>query len=275
MLSSSLTHGPEHFRRSGTYARTVPEDGRPIARELAAAETVVALTGAGVSTASGIPSFRGEDGIWERYDPESFTVWRFRRDPDAFWADWVDLHDAVFEGGPVRPNRAHDALARLESAGVLDALVTQNVDGLHRAAGSQRVVELHGSADRVHCQDCGRRTTVDAAIERARERSSAPECAACGGVLKPDTVLFGEELPRDAYLEATTLAEESDVFLAIGTSLTVEPAASLPETAHRHGATLVVMNDEPTPVADRAEATFRGPVTEVLPRLVDAVEGLS
>lgn len=242
---------------------------------MADAETVVVLTGAGVSTASGIPSFRGEDGIWERYDPDSFTIWRFHRDPDAFWADWVDLHDAVFEGEPIRPNRAHEALARLESKGILDAVITQNVDGLHQTAGSHRVIELHGNGDRVVCEGCGRRTPADTAIERARETNSAPVCETCGGLLKPDTVLFGEELPRDAYLEATVLAEESDVFLAIGTSLTVEPAASLPETAHRHGATLVVANDEPTAIADRADATFREPVTEVLPRLVDALESNS
>ncbi|MGM0397514.1 MAG: NAD-dependent protein deacylase [Halobacteriota archaeon] len=251
------------------------EPYRRIAREMADAETVVALTGAGVSTASGIPSFRGEGGIWERYDPESFASWRFQREPDAFWTDWVDLHDAVFEGAPIRPNRAHEALARLESKGVLDAVITQNVDGLHQMAGSRRVVELHGNGDRVVCEECGRRTPADTAIERARETDAAPVCEACGGVLKPDAVLFGEALPQDASLEATTLVEGSDVFLVIGTSLSVEPAASLPETAHRHGATLVVANDEPTTVADRAAATFREPVTEVLPGLVDALAAIT
>jgi NAD-dependent deacetylase len=248
------------------------EIDRGIGRTMAAAETVVALTGAGVSTASGIPAFRGEDGIWEQYDPDAFTIWRFERDPDGFWTDWVDLHDTVFEGEAVEPNAAHEALARLETHGVLDAVVTQNVDGLHEAAGSNRVIDLHGNGNRVVCRDCGRREDAEAVLERARRGETAPTCRACGGVLKPDSVLFGEQLPQDAYLEARTLAEDSDVFLVVGSSLTVEPAASLPETAHDHGATLIVVNAAATPVENRAAETFRTSVTEVLPALLDAVE---
>ncbi|MFC7045968.1 NAD-dependent protein deacylase [Halobacteriaceae archaeon GCM10025711] len=244
---------------------------RRVGRAIAEADTVVALTGAGVSTASGIPDFRGDDGIWDRYDPDEFTIWRFQRDPDGFWADWLALHDAVFDRD-VAPNPAHDALATLESQGALDAVVTQNVDGLHQAAGSERVVELHGSGDRAVCQHCGARTDADPVMERARDGDGAPTCDDCGGLLKPDSVLFGEQLPRHALLEAQSLAERSDVFIAAGSSLTVEPAASLPGTAERRGATLVVANDEETPVADRAAFTFRESVTEVLPALAAAVE---
>lgn len=248
------------------------EIDRRIGRTMAEAETVVALTGAGVSTASGIPSFRGEDGIWERYDPDSFTIWRFERDPDGFWNDWVDLHDTVFDGEAIEPNAAHEALARLETQGVLDAVVTQNVDGLHEEAGSARVIALHGNGNRIVCQDCGRRTDAEPVLERARQGETAPTCRACGGVVKPDAVLFGERLPPTAYREASALAEDSDVFLVVGSSLTVEPAASLPEVAHDHGATLLVVNDEATPVEAQATETFRTSVTKVLPALVDAVE---
>lgn len=250
------------------------EPYRRVARAISAADTVVALTGAGVSTASGIPSFRGDDGIWERYDPDAFTIWRFERDPDGFWSDWLGLHDTIFEGATIEPNPAHEALAILESKGVLDAVITQNVDGLHRAAGSERVIELHGNADRVVCRECGRGSETTTILERVREDETAPVCEECGGSLKPDTVLFGESLPQDAYLEASALAQESDCFLAIGSSLTVEPAASLPEQAHRHGATLIVANTDPTPVSDRADVTFRESVSEVLPDIVAAIEAV-
>lgn len=236
------------------------------------ADSVVALTGAGVSTASGIPDFRSEDGIWTEYDPNDFHISRFRADPEGFWAERVELVEEIF-GDDVEPNAAHEALATLESTGHLDGLVTQNVDGLHQAAGSENPVEIHGNGQRVACTGCNRRFDADPAFERARDGDLPPTCEHCDEVLKPDVVLFGEQLPEHALLEAHALAERADVFLAIGSSLTVEPAASLPTTAADRGATLVVVNLDRTPLSDRAEYDFRDDVTEVLPRLADAVTG--
>ena len=235
---------------------------------LAGADRAVALTGAGVSTASGIPSFRGEDGVWGReFSPRDFELDRFEADPGGFWRDRLELHEAMMPED-VAPNPAHEALAALEDDGVLDAVITQNTDGLHRAAGSASVIELHGNANRVVCRGCGEQFDAAPARDRARAGEAPPTCAECGGVLKPDVVLFGEELPRDAYREARRLAADADAFLAVGSSLVVEPAASLPVKAARSGR-LVIVNREATPHSSRADVDLRGDVTDVLPRVVD------
>jgi NAD-dependent deacetylase len=248
----------------------VTDDLDALARALRGADVAAALTGAGVSTASGIPSFRGDDGVWgTAFDPGDFHVRRFRSDPAGFWADRVDLRETM-RPDDVAPNAAHEALATLESRGVLAAVITQNTDGLHGRAGSGEVVELHGSADRVACPDCGHRGPADPAVERARDGERPPACPDCGGPLKPDVVLFGESLPRVALARARDLAERSDVFLAAGSSLTVEPAASLPGIAARDGR-LAVCNLDPTPADDRAEFPLRSDVTEVLPALVERI----
>lgn len=240
-----------------------------VAAAVADAETTVALTGAGVSTASGIPAFRGEDGVWEtQFDPADFRYTRFERDPAGFWRDRLDLHDALFGDDP-EPNAAHEALAHLEREGHLDAVVTQNTDDLHAAAGSEQILELHGNARRVECQSCGRTVEAGPVQERVREGERPPHCD-CGGVYKPDVVLFGEQLSEGLLAEARRLAAEADVFLAVGSSLTVEPAASLPRVAARDGA-LVVVNLEPTDLSATADAAFRADVTEALPSLADAV----
>jgi len=234
------------------------------------ADSVVALTGAGVSTASGIPDFRSEDGIWTEYDPQAFHVSRFRRDPAGFWRDRADLVEELF-GADVAPNAAHEALARLEAAGELDGLVTQNVDGLHQVAGHEDPVEVHGNGRRVACTGCNRRRGADPVFEEVRDGTVPPTCDHCGDVLKPDVVLFGEQLPEHALYRAQALSESADTYLVVGSSLTVEPAASLPRTAAERGATLIVVNLDQTPLSDRADYDFRADVTEVLPRLVDAV----
>lgn len=233
------------------------------------ADSVIALTGAGVSTASGIPDFRSEDGIWTEHDPREFHVSRFHADPEGFWRDRAELVEDLF--GDVEPNAAHEALADLEAAGELDALITQNVDGLHHAAGSEDPVEVHGNGRRVVCTGCNRRQDADPVFERVGEGTVPPTCEHCGEVLKPDVVLFGEPLPEHALFRAQTLSESADAYLVVGSSLTVEPAASLPRTAAERGATLVVVNLDETPLSDRAEYDFRADVTEALPRLADAV----
>jgi NAD-dependent deacetylase len=233
-------------------------------------DRAVALTGAGVSAPSGVPTFRGPDGVWETaFDPDDFRYERFRTDPGGFWRDRLDLHDALFGADPA-PNPAHDALARLEAAGHLDAVITQNTDGLHQAAGSDRVLELHGSARRVACDACGATGPAADARERAAAGELPPRCA-CGGALRPDVVLFGEPLPRETLDAARRLARESDVFLALGSSLTVEPAASLPRTAAETG-WLAIVNLEPTDCDHLADAVLEADVTAALPALADALD---
>ncbi|WP_435194560.1 SIR2 family NAD-dependent protein deacylase [Natronomonas sp. EA1] len=241
-----------------------------LAAAIREAETTVAFTGAGVSTASGIPDFRSEDGIWTRYDPKQFHVSRFRADPGGFWCDRAELVAEAFDG--VAPNPAHEALADLERAGQVQGLITQNVDGLHQQAGSDPI-EIHGNGDRTVCTDC--RETFDAApaFETVRAGESPPTCRDCGGVLKPDVTLFGESLPQDALFQARRLAREADVFLAIGSSLTVEPAASLPREASRRGATLAIVNLDETDASSEAAFDLRADVTDVLPALRDRLVG--
>ncbi|WP_375335554.1 Sir2 family NAD-dependent protein deacetylase [Halorussus sp. MSC15.2] len=272
----TLTRGHESNRRR--RPRT-PDRGR---RD--------ALTGAGVSVPSGVPPFRGEggisaseasggssdvsDGIWSEYDPDTFDVHRFRRDPGGFWADWLELRSDLFDAS-VEPNAAHDALAALSARNHLDAVVTQNIDGLHGDAGSDEVLELHGNARRAVCQRCGRAVPAADVRERVRDGERPPRCETenCDGVLKPDAVLFGERLPAEALARAERLAADSDVFLVAGSSLTVEPAASLPARAAESGATLILVNLDETPLDARADYVFREDVTEVLPALRDAVVG--
>ncbi len=243
-----------------------------LASEIASADSVVALTGAGVSTASGVPSFRGDGGIWERFDQRDFHFRRFQADPAGFWTDRIDLREAFYGDREIEPNAAHEALVALERAGHLDAILTQNVDGLHQAAGSESVVELHGTNREVECVDCGHREPADPIFERARDGELPPTCPDCSGDLKPAVVLFGESMPDEPTIRAHELAGRSDVFLAIGSSLTVQPAAGLPSRAQRSGATLAVINLEETSVSSRADYDHRADVTEVLPAVVEALE---
>ena len=264
------------------------------ARDLRDAETAVAFTGAGVSVPSGVPPFRGEGGVWNEYDPDAFDVHRFRREPGDFWADWLDLRADLLDAD-LEPNVAHDALADLATAGHLDAVVTQNIDGLHDAAlpdgedgeagvggadatevpdgtaGSDSVIELHGNARRAVCQQCGRAVAAAEVRERAESGDLPPRCEHCDGVLKPDAVLFGEQLPTAALTRAQRLAADSDAVLVAGSSLTVEPAASLPARAADRGATLILINLDETPLDARADYVFREDVTDALPAIRDAV----
>jgi len=240
------------------------------------ADSVVALTGAGVSVASGVPAFRGTspegvstETVWDRHDPADFHRRRFDADPEGFWTDRLALRETMYGRG-VEPNAAHEALARMERAGHLDTLATQNVDGLHAAAGSESVVRLHGRSDQVVCDDCGRREPAEAAFERVRDGESPPTCD-CGGVSKPDVVLFGEALPDGPLERVQRATRRCDVFLAVGSSLTVRPASLLPEIAAETGATLVVANLEETPASETADHDLRVDVTDFLPRLVAAL----
>jgi NAD-dependent deacetylase len=242
-----------------------------LAADIAAADHVVALTGAGVSTASGLPSFRGEDGIWgNEFDPADFQYSRFQSDPASFWRDRIELHDRMY-GDAIEPNEAHDALAELQDLGTLDGLITQNTDGLHAAAGSERVLELHGNAQRAVCTSCGKRVDAGPVYERARGGEIPPRCADCDGVLRPDVVLFGQPMPDGPLQQAQRHARDADVFLAIGSSLTVQPAASLPRVAGSRGATVAVVNLDETDLSGGTEYDIRADVTDVLPAVATRV----
>ncbi|MGC8973659.1 MAG: NAD-dependent protein deacetylase [Thermoproteus sp.] len=226
----------------------------------------VALTGAGVSTASGIPDFRGPQGIWRSVDPSKFEISYFYQNPDEVWRLFISI---FVPKGDVVPNAAHRALAQLESMGRLCAVITQNVDGLHQAAGSVRVVELHGSVKYAVCTKCGMKYTLSEVL--STYDGSAPRCRVCGGVLKPDVVFFGEPLPQEAFNEAVLLSELADVFMVIGSSLAVAPANRLPLIAKRHGAKIVIINSGPTEMDEIADIMIEGRAEEILPKIVEAL----
>ncbi|GAA0235036.1 NAD-dependent deacetylase [Haladaptatus pallidirubidus] len=248
------------------------EQVAPLAANVRDAESVVVLTGAGISTESGIPDFRSDSGIWSRFDPEDFHYRRFRNDPAGFWEDRVELHKTMFGDG-IKPNPAHDALRELAEGSYLHALVTQNTDGLHEsaAATSAELIELHGNAHHVVCDSCGRRTNAGPVRERVESGARAPRCRDCDGIFKPDVVLFGEQLGKNDLQRARKLSREADVFLAIGSSLSVEPAASLPRIAERNNATTAVVNFDETTFSAVADFDIRGNVTNVLPALCEEV----
>ncbi len=223
---------------------------------------VVALTGAGISVDSGIPDFRSAGGLWERYDPATYaTIDAFRRDPDRVWMMLREMDDVIRRA---RPNAGHHALAAMERAGLLEAVVTQNVDNLHQEAGSRRVVEFHGNARRIECVSCG----GAALAESVGSGPGAPRCGRCGGVLRPMVVFFGEPIPPAAMREAAESAAACRTMLVVGTSATVAPASMLPLLARRSGARLVEVNIEPTCLSALADVSVTGrSATEVLPEI--------
>ena len=232
---------------------------------LAGARRGVALTGAGISTESGLPDFRSPHGLWADVDPlEVATLTAFRRDPARFYA-FYRTRLTMLAGA--RPNPAHHALADLEAGGVLAAVVTQNVDGLHQAAGSRRVIELHGNLREAACPDCGWVGPIDVVTE-ALDGGRLPACAQCGHGVKPNVVLFEELLPLAAYHEAEAACASADLLLIVGSTLAVTPAAWLPQVARRHGAPIIIVNDEPTPLDDLA-VVLRGRAGQILTALAE------
>lgn len=243
-------------------------------RALASADDVVAFTGAGVSTESGIPDFRSPGGIWDRFDPRDFTIQTLYDDPVGYWEKRLELRDAMdFDWEAVEPNPAHEALADLERSGPLSAVITQNVDGLHQKAGNEpsRVFELHGTRTQAKCLGCERRLPLSTLDRKLEESELPPRCDDCGGLLKRATVSFGERLPSSVLSAARTAATECDCLLVVGSSLTVEPAASLPRLTRQNGGELVIVNLEPTGLENSATAFLEGKAGELLPRLVDGV----
>jgi NAD-dependent deacetylase len=221
----------------------------------------VVLTGAGVSTESGIPDFRSPSGIWARYDPMEYaTIDAFRRDPVKVWEFYALRFEALKEA---RPNAAHEALAELERDGYVTAIVTQNIDRLHELAGSRDVIEVHGSIRTASCLACGHRVSLEEVL-RMLEHEPAPACPTCGATLKPDVVMFGELLPVGAIERATELARAARLLLVVGSSLAVYPVAGLPEETLATGGKLAIVNREPTPFDDEAALTIHAGAGETL-----------
>jgi NAD-dependent protein deacetylase/lipoamidase len=238
---------------------------RQAASALAGARHVCVLTGAGISAESGIPTFRdAQEGLWARYDPlDLATPEGFERDPELVWR-WYEWRRELIRGS--EPNPGHRALVALARRVPVLTLVTQNVDGLHQRAGSTGVIEYHGNILRDRC------TVEQVVVERSRTAGGGlPRCASCGGLLRPDVVWFGEMIPRAALLSADAAAEDCDVFLSVGTSSLVYPAAGLAEAALRRGATVIEVNPNPTDLSPSAAVLLRGPAGRLLPAVLEAL----
>jgi NAD-dependent deacetylase len=235
------------------------------------ADRIAVLTGAGMSTASGIPDFRGPQGIWTR-SPESqrlSSIEAYVEDPAVRIRSWQGRRD--HPAWTATPNAGHAALVALEQAGKLSTLATQNIDGLHQKAGSTRVLELHGTIRDTVCLDCGDRRPMEQTLDRLDAGDPDPACLVCGGLLKSATVSFGQQLDRRVLLQASAAAQSCDLYLAIGSTLTVHPAAGLCAMAADHGARLVIVNADPTPYDDIAAVRLDGRIEQVLPQVVAGV----
>jgi NAD-dependent deacetylase len=243
-------------------------DAAALAGLIRRCQPCVALTGAGISTESGIPDFRSAEGIWARYDPMEYaTIDAFRRDPVKVWDFYARRLGVLAEA---EPNAGHLALARLERRGFLQAVITQNVDTLHERAGSVQVVEVHGSIRRHVCPACSAEETLAAVVEQLARRP-APECPGCGSILKPGVVMFGELLPADALARAEELARGASLLLVVGSTLEVWPVAGLPEQTLGGGGSLAIVNRGPTAFDDRARLRVEGGAGEVLAAVADAL----
>jgi NAD-dependent protein deacetylase/lipoamidase len=235
------------------------------------ATTVVVLTGAGISTDSGIADFRGPKGIWTR-NPEAekrATLQYYMSDPAVRRKSWLDRLD--HPAWAAEPNAGHRALVQLERRGKLDTLVTQNIDGLHQAAGSDpaRIVEVHGTMHEVVCMSCGERAPMQRALDRVRAGEDDPDCRTCGGILKSATISFGQNLVADDLARAADAARRCDLLLAIGSTLSVYPVADMVPVARMGGALVVIVNGSETAMDHLADAVLRGSISEVLPSLVE------
>jgi NAD-dependent deacetylase len=234
-----------------------------------AAERVVVLTGAGVSTDSGIPDFRGPQGVWTR-NPEAekqSTIQHYVADPEVRRRAWRSRLESP--AWSAQPNLGHRALVALERRGKLDTLITQNIDGLHQAAGSspERVVEVHGTMREVVCLACGQRAPMERALARVRAGEDDPLCRTCGGILKSATISFGQSLVPEDLRRAELAARRCDLMLAVGTRLSVWPVAGVVPVAKEAGARVVIVNAEPTEMDAMADAVLRGSIGDILPRL--------
>ncbi|MGQ4891542.1 MAG: NAD-dependent protein deacetylase [Candidatus Njordarchaeia archaeon] len=235
------------------------------ARLIANSRYLVAFTGAGISAESGIPTFRGKGGLWEKYDPNEYaTVNALKKNPDKVWKLFIELFDLLKKA---QPNPAHLALSKLESMGILKVVITQNVDDLHERAGTRNVIKLHGNFNILRCEKCGYKIKIE-------EINSLqfPKCPKCGGPMRPDVVLFGEKLPAFELERAFEEASKADVLLAVGTSGVVMPAAYIPWLVRNNGGKIIEVNFEPTVITGIAEVSLIGEAGKILPKVVSEVE---
>ena len=243
------------------------EDIKKAADILINARHAIAFTGAGISTESGIPDFRGPQGLWKQYSPEIATIDYFLNHPKDFWLFYRMRMSTLFVA---KPNRAHYAVAELERLGIIKAVITQNVDGLHQAAGSKNVIELHGTMKRAVCIACGRTYPMEVVIKKIDSGQIPPLCDECGGILKPDTVLFGE--PVKDFDRARELALMSDAVLVIGSSLSVYPAAYIPIFVKEMGGKVIIINMEPTELDYIADVIIQCKAGEAMTLLLREVK---
>jgi len=237
------------------------------------AKKVLVFTGAGVSTESGIPDFRSADGIWSKYDPEDFTIQKFLSDKNARKMHWNLLTDGDLSMFKAAPNPAHHAITELTKTGKLYGVVTQNVDGLHQKAGlpEEMVFQLHGDLSHAKCLDCGSRFPIQTVAEWIGDDVEEPVCEKCSGMLKPDAVLFGEQLPFDVLSEAERRSRDCDLCIVLGSTLSVYPAALIPRYASESGAKLVIINLGPTELDSWADIRIEGKAGEIMPEIVAGV----
>ena len=243
-----------------------------VAGWIAGADRVLPFTGAGISTESGIPDFRGPNGVWTRTDPARYTIQNFLADPEVRRERWLDRLASPID--TAQPNRGHRALVELERMGKVDVLVTQNIDGLHQRAGSRRVIELHGTTREATCLSCHVRLPIARVLSRVEEGDTDPRCERCDGLLKTATISFGQSMVEEDVELAMAAARECDVCLAVGSTLAVWPAAGVPLVAAKEGARLVIVNDGETELDRVASAIVRGRAGTILPALVAAVRRL-
>ena len=251
------------------YGSMPPDTSVEAARKrVAGASRIVGFTGAGISTESGVPDFRSPNGVWAQnriVDFQEFVSSEAGR--IEYWRQKVAAWPAMREA---RPNAGHHAFVALHRQGRLDALITQNIERLHQRSGlpAEKVLELHGTTTEAACLTCGDRIASDEACRRIEDGEKAPRCRLCGGLLKPATISFGQAMPHDVMVRAQLAAETCDLLIAVGSSLVVEPAASIPRVAREAGARLIIVNRDPTPLDGIADGVVRGEIGAVLPALV-------
>ncbi len=238
------------------------------AKLIRGATRAMAFTGAGISVESGIPPFRGENGLWNKYDPATFDISYFREYPGHSWEVMRDIFYELF--GQAKPNTAHYILAEMEAKKLIHGVITQNVDGLHQDAGSKTIHEFHGDLRKLICLNCGRIVRV----EKVDLSILPPRCEKCRGILKPNAVFFGESIPGHAHRAAFGESEKADLFLIVGTTGEVAPANMIPRLARENGAKIIEINTEPSEYTDFVTHIFlKGKATTVLERLMETIEG--
>jgi NAD-dependent deacetylase len=236
-------------------------------------ENTVVFTGAGISTESGIPDFRSPGGIWSRFDPDDFTIQKFLTSPETRRKQWhLLLESGLFFDA--KPNKAHYAIAELEKIGRLNCVITQNIDDLHQKAGNQanNVYELHGNMKRLKCLDCDERYPMEDIVQRFTSEMDVPLCEKCQGILKPDVTFFGEALPEDALNMAMYHSSHCDLFIVVGSSLVVYPAAYMPLYAKEAGAKIVIINMAPTSYDSSADIIINEMAGEIMEKIVEEVK---